>query len=375
MIKKDVKTNLLNHSEAKVRLLGEYLKRYLNIICNDGYTKRIKIYDLFCGEGLYENGGEGSPLVTMRQIKDIHYVNVAKSSNIPKIDSHFNDIDESKVKKVEQALKDKSLYYSEFGQLEFSTNDYILEYEKLISELPKLKSLNQKAFIFIDPYEYKHIKATQIRNLMSMGNSEVLLWLPTQFMYRFATNGTPEALKDFITEIIPNFSDWKPGNVWNFISELKQGFQNFLGVNFFVDTFTIQKDTNTVFCLFFFTSHIKGFEKMLEAKWEIDTEQGKGWDYTGNQRSLFHEYKTNPLEIKLKEYLKEKERFNGELYVFTLRQGFLPKHANEIFYNLRNEGVLSVRKQDGTEVINKKHTFLGYKYFRDEFQKATFKLN
>jgi hypothetical protein len=47
MTKKDVKTNLLNHSEAKVRLLGEYLKRYLNIICNDGYTKRIKIYDLF----------------------------------------------------------------------------------------------------------------------------------------------------------------------------------------------------------------------------------------------------------------------------------------------------------------------------------------
>jgi len=95
MKKKDVKTNLLNHSEAKVRLLGEYLKRYLNIICNDGYTKRIKIYDLFCGEGLYENGGEGSPIVTMRQVKDIHFVNVAKFSSIPKIDCHFNDIEEN----------------------------------------------------------------------------------------------------------------------------------------------------------------------------------------------------------------------------------------------------------------------------------------
>ncbi len=57
MAKKDVKTNLLNHSEAKVRILGEYLKRYLNIISNDGYTQLIKIFDLFCGEGIYENGG------------------------------------------------------------------------------------------------------------------------------------------------------------------------------------------------------------------------------------------------------------------------------------------------------------------------------
>ena len=50
MKKKDVKRNLLNHSEIKIRLLREYLKRYLNIIANDGYTERIKIYDLFCGE-------------------------------------------------------------------------------------------------------------------------------------------------------------------------------------------------------------------------------------------------------------------------------------------------------------------------------------
>jgi len=266
------------------------------------------------------------------------------------------------------------LYYPEIGDLQFSTEDYQVQYENLLAQLPKLKKLNQKAFIFIDPYEYKHIKASQIKNLMSKGNSEVLLWLPTQFMYRFASNGTPEALKDFITEIIPNFNEWRPGNVWNFISELKQGFQNFLGSSFFVDTFTIQKDTNTVFCLFFFTSHIKGFEKMLEAKWEIDTEYGKGWDYAGNTLSLFHEYKTNPLETKLKEYLKEKKRYNGEVYEFTLRQGFLPKHTNEIFYNWRNDGKLSVTKSDGTEVKNKKHTYLGYKYYRVEFQKAQFKL-
>jgi three-Cys-motif partner protein len=285
MSKKDVKTNLLSHSEAKVSLLSEYLKRYLGVICNDGYTKKIKLFDLFCGEGLYENGGEGSPLVIMKQIKEAFSANHAKSTNFPKIDCHFNDLKEEKTKKVESVIKSMELYNPMFGNLRFSNMDYKGLYSNLIQYLPHFKKNDEKAFIFIDPYEYKHIKANQIKNLMQGGNSEVLLWLPTQFMYRFANNGTPEALKDFITEIIPDFDTWKPGNVWHFIAELKKGFQNFLGDNFFVDTFTIQKDANTVFCLYFFTSHIKGFEKMLEAKWEIDKENGRGWEYNGNDRS------------------------------------------------------------------------------------------
>jgi len=373
MTNRDVKKNLLDHSAAKVKLLGEYLKRYLNIICNGRYTERIRIYDLFCGEGLYDNGGEGSPLVIMRQIKDVHFVNVAKLSNIPKIDCHFNDIEEDKVKKVERSLIEKSLYYSDFGNLEFSTEDYQVQFEKLLTELPKLKPLNQKAFIFIDPYEYKHIRASQIKSLMSSMSSEVLLWLPTQFMYRFASNGTPEALKDFITEMIPDFYKSEPGNVWGFISELKQAFQNFLGDNFYVDSFTIEKDTSTVFCLFFFTSHIKGFEKMLEAKWEIDKEYGKGWDYAGNPPSLFHEHKTNPLEQKLREFLQGKARCNGEVYEFTLRQGFLPKHANEIFTNWQKNGDLEVLTAGG-EKARKGSFYIAYGRSESDKKKVRFDL-
>lgn len=373
MTKKDVKKNLLNHSEAKVRLLGEYLKRYLNIIVNDGYTKRIKLYDLFCGEGLYQNGGEGSPLVALRQVKDIHFINVAKKSSIPKIDCHFNDIDKSKVQNVEKAIKDKSLYYQNFGEIEFTSNDYQAECQQLVTILPKLKTVNQKAFIFIDPYEYKHIKVDQIRQLMSKGNAEVLLWLPTQFMYRFSTNGTPESLKDFIDEL-GLLKNWNPAsNVWDFVNRLKNGFQSSMGDKFYVDNFTIQKDANTVFCLFFFTSHIKGFEKMLEAKWDIDTEEGKGWNYAGNQPSLFQELKTNPLEEKLKEFINGHKRYNGELYEFTLRQGFLPKHTNEIFYNWQNNGNLEVLKPDGNKA-RKGAFYIGYNYYRDDNKKVNFNL-
>ena len=110
---------------------------------------------------------------------------------------------------------------------------------------------------------------------------------------------------------------------------------------------------------------------MLEAKWEIDTEQGKGWDYMGNQPSLFYEYKTNPLEEKLKEYLQKAKRYNGEVYEFTLRQGFLPKHTNEIFRNWQNEGHLDVVDAYGHKV-RKNWFYIAYSYFRDDSKKVTF---
>ena len=90
------------------------------------------------------------------------------------------------------------------------------------------KSKNEKAFIFIDPYEYKHIKANQIKRLLESGISEVLLWLPTQFMYRFSSSGTPLALKDFIEELT-QYKDWnETDNIWRFIEQLKSDFQSFI---------------------------------------------------------------------------------------------------------------------------------------------------
>ncbi len=361
MIKQDVKTNLLNHSEAKVELLGKYLKRYLNIISNDGFTENINIYDLFCGQGQYENEGEGSPLITLREIKKTFYSVIDKKAiKKPKINCHFNDIDSSKIGILKKAIIDKSLHYPNIGELVFTTNDYKSEVQKLSSIFQNFK--NERGFVFIDPYGYKDVKAEHIEQLMNCNKkSEVLLWLPVQFMYRFTENGTPEALQSFIQELglVEHLENVK--NIWKYIETIKIGFQNYLGNNYFVDNFSLQKDENYVVCLYFFTSHIRGFEKMLEAKWEIDSEQGRGWKYSGNGPTLFSEQKTNDLEDKLKDFLKQGKRFNYDVYEFTLRQGYLPKHTNEILTNWQNNNILEV-KLANNEKARKKAFYI--KYFK-----------
>lgn len=372
-MKTDVKTNLHDHSAAKVQLLGGYLKRYLNIISNDGYTDAIHMHDLFCGPGTYEDGGEGSPVVMLRNIKETYYTQIALGTRKkPKINCHFNDINPELIAKLKETIKEKSLYYSDFGTLNFTTKDYKQEVEHLKDTFKKFN--NEKAFVFIDPYGYKEVKASDIKGLMDCKKkSEVLLWLPIQFMYRFANEEMPEVLRNFTTELDVFESAKQAGNVWDFITTLKEGFQNYLGNNCFVDRFTLKKEENTVFCLYFFTSHIRGFEKMLEAKWEMDTEQGRGWQYNVTGPNLFSDLKTNELAEKLKEVLKIRKLTNAEVYEYCLRLGYLPKHVTEIFKDWQTKDILIVVTKEG-KPARKSSFYISYDNYKADPTKVNFQI-
>ncbi|MGO4820888.1 MULTISPECIES: three-Cys-motif partner protein TcmP [unclassified Flavobacterium] len=368
---KKSQTSLLNHSEAKVKLFGDYIQKYLNIICNDGYTRSVHIIDLFCGPGVYENGGEGSPVIALKKIKQTFYQFIDKRPNqSPKIHCYFNDIDRNKIEQLEIIIKEKKLHYNNFGKLNLINKDY----NEIVTQLPhKFKAFkDDKAFVFIDPFGYKDVKADHILNLLNCNyKSEVLLWLPIQFMYRFSKTGTPDVLESFNSQLGINKDELR--NEWEYISALKEGFGSFIGNEYFVDSFTLKKEENTIFCLFFFSSHIRGYEKMLETKWEIDNEQGRGWKYDSNQSSLFSDLETNKLEDFLIIFLQKTRRTNGEVFEFTLRKGFLPKHSTQILKKLQADNRLKVLNEDGSK-IRKGAFYLNYRDYKDNFAKLTINL-
>ena len=100
MTVKNSQINLYEHSEIKVNLLKLYLERYLNIIGLSPFFKDVHIYDMFCSEGRYDDGGEGSPLVILKTIKSIleDPVNGFKISS--KFHCQFNDIDKQNTEKL-----------------------------------------------------------------------------------------------------------------------------------------------------------------------------------------------------------------------------------------------------------------------------------
>lgn len=100
------KNVLLAHSRAKVDLLKRYLAVYLNILSRWRSLDEIFIFDLMCGEGVYRNGFEGSPIAILKTIKTHYFAN---DKTCPKITVWLNDPGQSDIepesKKIDRVYR------------------------------------------------------------------------------------------------------------------------------------------------------------------------------------------------------------------------------------------------------------------------------
>ena len=340
--------DMYEHSAKKVELLRLYLDAYLAVLGYDGFTEGISCHDIFCGEGIYPNGGKGSPIVFAETLISAANRNPTKNYSL-----HFNDKDPEKVEKVRNQI-----FSTHVLPKNLLISSSISKYDQVIQETKdKLAKMGRaKAFLFLDPYGYKEIRPQVIKELMGNGKCELLLFLPTQQMFRFSKNGTPEALSDFLDEIHQGQEFPKESSISQYISYIVDGFRMLMPEQI-VDSFVIRKDSKTAFCLFFFTSNLKGAEKMLDAKWKLDDQQGVGWSYTdsGYEGSLFKEPQTNPLEKILEEMLMRGAVTNAEIYARTIHAGYRPTHATQILKAMQSHGQIST-----LEKINRGTFHLNY---------------
>lgn len=343
MKKIDPKTVLLEHSEAKVKLYGRYLSVYLSILHRAGFVKRIFIFDLFCGEGVYENNAKGSPIIALDCICNHYYSN---KNSIPNMTVWFNDIGKSKLEDGYKADRieriSKTMFIPDNVVIQFSKENYRKIFPNAINEIKSAQ--DARGIFFIDPYGYKIIKPNDIRLMLEPGSTEVLLWLPTPQMYRYAEavfqndfHGS-DPLREFLMELFgnstPNFN-----SDFDFIEQLKGRFRAYLkDLNVFVDTFTLQRDVTNTYCLFFFTRNIKGFEKIVATKWDLDKERGKGFTIEKTLNFL-SEIELSEYPKKLWAYIESAEyRTNKELFLYGLENGFLPKHTKNVLDTLKKDG-------------------------------------
>ena len=91
---------MMEHSEVKIRLLKLYLERYLSILSTLKYIENIQVYDLFCGEGVYNYEGKGSPIVILEVIDNIYTRWKENNKGLKTINCFFNDIDLKKIEKL-----------------------------------------------------------------------------------------------------------------------------------------------------------------------------------------------------------------------------------------------------------------------------------
>jgi three-Cys-motif partner protein len=348
------KTSLLEHSEAKIELYGRYLSVYLNILHRAGFVKRIFVFDLFCGEGIYENNAKGSPIIALDCIRNHYYSN---KNSIPNMTVWFNYIGKSELEdgyKVDRVQRiSETLTIPSNVDVRFFKRNYREIFPEAIELVEQTR--DAKGLFFIDPFGYKIIKPLDIRKMLEIGNTEVLLWLPIAQMYRFAgsviENQFPgsDPLRDFLKDLfgnnIPNFR-----SAYDFVDQLKGRFRAYLkDLNAYVDIFFLERDATNVYCLFFFTRNIKGYEKIIETKWQIDKEHGRGFTIEKTQ-SFFSEIELSGYKQKTQAFIESADyRTNTELYFFGLENGFLPKHTKSVLDAFTKSGlIVEVVSLDGT---------------------------
>ena len=352
----DPKIAMLEHSEAKVKLYGTYLSIYLSVLSKVPTVQEIYVFDLLCGEGIYQDGSKGSPLIALDAIRNHYFSN---NGTCPDVTIWFNDNGLSQIEagvfKVERVKRFcGEMFVPPNVEVEFFQEDYDHIHPKA---LEKVRSSRQtRSLFFIDPYGYKDVTPSDLEEILKGGDTEVLLFLPIAQMYRFAEKSLVssfpgcEPLRGFLIEL---FGDEKPRfrSVYDFISQIRDRYRIYLShLGVYVDTFTIERDASNVYSLFFFTSHIKGFEKMLEAKWKMDSSRGKGYTLE-KSLSFLSEVEISGYPDRLKEYIRDASyRTNKEIYRFGLENGFLPKHTNEILRSWKKQHGFEIFTLDGKAV-------------------------
>lgn len=351
-------TTLEAHSQAKVELFKTYLATYLNILQRATHIDHLKFFDLCAGEGVYADGGKGSPVVIMETIKDHYFSN--KKQCIP-IDVFLNDPGMStveagrkKIERVEEAVN--KLFRPGGVNVHFSAQNYTDILQQTMAQVLTLKS-NERAIVFIDPWGYKDIKPDDLNLLMLNRRTEVLLFMPTADMHRFADKSLSDAdfpgglpLRRLLQSLFGTDAPQTTSSL-AFAESLLIQFRKLSGIKF-ADKFTLERGTNRFFCLYFFTSNILGLQKMIEAKWKMDEQQGRGFKLRPTVPSLFDgfQFNTEYPELLEAEIKAKGSMTNVELKEFGLLNGFLPRHTRELLKQWKVKGILDVEGLDGVPV-------------------------
>lgn len=345
--KANVKNTMQIHSQAKVDFYKTYLERYLVVLCTSPYIKHINIYDVFCGMGVYEDGGKGSPIVAYDTIKNLFAsLNFQNETNITLI---VNDKSEKRISVVKDYIAKNRHPYCEVKPYNLDVDDLF----NVIIPSVNNSTNDTRNLIFIDPYGYKNIKKDLLYDLMKNGKTEIILFLPISHMQRFTNVAMQDEddivqyapLREFVYSFFPDPQHpirQDTISVKDYIKYISESLR--FNNQFFTTSYFIERDRSNYFSLFFMSPHIYGFEKILEVKWTLDEEHGGGFKLPEDMPSLFADEfalqakveNAQRLKSILIELLKEPQT-NRSLYEVVLSNEFLPKHANEVLAELQKE--------------------------------------
>ena len=338
---------------AKIKIFQDYIEGYLIKLLMT--FENCIIADLFCGAG--RNGDkDGSPLVLIDRSKYILTSKQLKNKN-PKIRIIFNDQSEDCIEDLSKELSNIEL--EDKIIIDQITNR---KFDIILTELlDKLKEITTPKFFFLDPYTYSNVKMEDLKNLMELPYTEVLLFLPIFHSYRFASDiKMPEYHKtrifveEFTTKGVSDYLD-----IHDFMSSVKEKLLNDLELKYVRPVLLDAGGCKN--SLFLLTKHQTGMSLMNKIALKM-TDDGSTVKINVKEKdkyvqSLFgleFSPKFDNFKSKLIDTMTDlKEMTNEEVVEFARQEGYTPKYVKPIMSELFDNSMIKVYDSDGNEVKSK----------------------
>ena len=355
----EVKNKVFPHTQAKLDLYQSYLDVYLSVLQQAKGIAKINLYDIYCGNGIYDDGRPGSPIISLESIQRVNAYFDSKGWVRKPIKLTVNDGQKKRYESVKTLLSERNK-----GACQIDCRNLLGEAMlREVGEEIRNNRKNERNLVFIDPYGYKEIHLSTIRELMDSKTSEIYLFLPIAQMHRFSqtavqkrvNNTSYEPLRRFIKEFLPDYDfNQRPTaeRVFQFINAITTALS--FGGTYHSCSHYIQRDrAGNYYAIFFITSNLYGLDKMLNAKWSNDKVNGQGYRMSSNvpvnQLSLELQQVSeedrekirhlNHLSTLLTDYFVDGQpRTNKDLYKFILGHGYLSKHATPILKEMCSAG-------------------------------------
>ena len=337
---------------AKIEIYKKYIEGYLPKLLMQ--FKECIIADLFCGAG--KNGDQnGSPLILIDRSKYILTSPQLKEKDA-KIQILFNDSDEKNTQNLNEELEKLD------SCKEIQIFDVLNEnFEELLPLLIKyFQNSRIPKFFFLDPFSYSNIKMENLKQLMDLEFTEVLLFIPIFHSYRFASDKkmsehhkTRIFVEEFTTKGVADYED-----IEEFMRSVKERLLQDLSIKYVRPV--LLDDGCKKNSLFLLTKHPAGMLLMNKIAIKMTEDGSIVKVKEQSQQSLFGVEISSKFEIykhNLIQQLKlKKEMTNSEIVDFTIIEEFLPKHAKEVLKELYEQKNITVYDENRMEVKNKQQS-------------------
>ena len=325
----DKKGNIHPHSEEKLSIYREYLEGYLSVLANPSKQiyETINIIELFAGSGISENEKSGSAVIAAKTIRKFYQKNAGRNM---KLQFFLNEKSHEKCEALNESLSEY-----EFANItNIPADDFVCHlFENECLSAGKIR--NSRSLVFIDPYGYTQLSQKNLNKLLQKKEVEILLFMPTNSIYRFKSKEGKPA-RNFILEfgiqehLINDIKD-----IDSFAAELTKKLKERASTPYAYNYEIVNRNaTNSKFHLFFVTRNIVGARKFLEAKNKIS----KALE---SQLSFFNIDRTKR-EDNLRAILSQRKS-NTELYAEIIQHGYLPSEINPILKEMESSKALQIQ--------------------------------